>query len=205
MRPILTHHVTIKKRVGDFDWTSVCQSPSRWPWLPLLPLVMPSFASIPTLSVFRSMGVSWLWSQLAYQMNQLTIWWKMGFSTSQWPSSRCLFWIFGLSSMKLFIVNISKGELSVCWCSMLFWLLWPSLSLKRPATSSHLRNIFIGVIGEEYSRLKDQAQTGFRQIRAKLCLEYMLRKQFFRVDWCSKSMTKILLLSLGFDGECVLH
>ncbi|CAK9006930.1 unnamed protein product [Durusdinium trenchii] len=57
-------------------------------------------------------------------------------------------------------------------------------------------NIFIGVIGDEYSRLKSQSFLGFRQIRAKMCLDYMLRKQFFRIDWCSKRMSKIVLLTL---------
>lgn len=71
--------------------------------------------------------------------------------------------------------------------------------MRRRKCSRHLlpaRNIFIGVIGDEYSRLKSQSFLGFRQIRAKMCLDYMLRKQFFRIDWCSKRMSKIVLLTL---------
>ena len=35
------------------------------------------------------------------------------------------------------------------------------------------------VIGEEYSRLKEECDLGFKQLRAKMCLEYL---GFFQQD-----------------------
>lgn len=56
-------------------------------------------------------------------------------------------------------------------------------------------NIFIGVIGEEYSRLKEECDLGFKQLRAKMCLEYILRKHFFQIHICSKTMSKVVCLA----------
>lgn len=56
-------------------------------------------------------------------------------------------------------------------------------------------NIFIGVIGEEYSRLKEECDLGFKQLRAKMCMEYILRKHFFQIHICSKTMSKLVCLT----------
>lgn len=56
-------------------------------------------------------------------------------------------------------------------------------------------NIFIGVIGEEYSRLKEECSLGFKQLRAKMCLDYILRKHFFQIHICSKTMSKVICLT----------
>eukprot|EP00435_Cladocopium_sp_Y103_P057108 s3038_g19.t1 len=67
-------------------------------------------------------------------------------------------------------------------------------------------NIFIGVIGEEYSRLKEECDLGFKQLRAKMCLEYILRKHFFRIHICSKTMSKVVCftaLSVGLTIQFI--
>ncbi len=48
-------------------------------------------------------------------------------------------------------------------------------------------NIFIGVIGEEYSRRKEESPLLFCQQRAVKCLHYALRKPNFRCNLCSPS------------------
>ena len=51
------------------------------------------------------------------------------------------------------------------------------------------------VIGEEYSRLKEECSLGFKQLRAKMCLDYILRKHFFQIHICSKTMSKVICLT----------
>lgn len=52
-------------------------------------------------------------------------------------------------------------------------------------------NIFIGVIGEEYSRLKEESPLLFRQQRARMCLHYVLRKPHFRCNLCSPNLADL--------------
>ena len=61
-------------------------------------------------------------------------------------------------------------------------------------------NIFIGVIGEEYSRLKEESYLLFRQQRSVMCLHYVLRKPHFRCNFCSPSLADVgvvLSVALG--------
>lgn len=56
-------------------------------------------------------------------------------------------------------------------------------------------NIFIGVIGEQYSRLKEESVLSFRQQRAQICLGYMIRKPFIRFDCCSHLVSRVVILT----------
>ena len=61
-------------------------------------------------------------------------------------------------------------------------------------------NIFIGVIGEEYSRLQEESVLSFRQQRAKICLDYMLRKPFMGSDVCPRLLKRLVTLLVILSG-----
>eukprot|EP00438_Fugacium_kawagutii_P036386 Skav214562 [mRNA] locus=scaffold2080:20256:39559:+ [translate_table: standard] len=67
--------------------------------------------------------------------------------------------------------------------------------LPAEPSDNELEAILMYVIGEEYSHLKEECNLGFKQLRAKMCLEYILRKHFFRMHVFSKLLAKVVCMA----------